>query len=235
MTKHRLTEPRPLEPGTWLLKMNDMRGNSDIYQTVAAGTRTELAHYVEQERVEPYTDGHWGKCFRKGGPLEWFNGAARYEPWEPQPTPHYPFVEAVEAVEAVEEGAPQSLNDLALANLRKALRVRIIEAPLRGYALYESALAWLDRLEKERDKLKIERDTLLWFNEQESADALRKLFAERDDAQKLIDRLTKNLATASRRYAELDGETSKRITKLEQTLKEINGAVDRMIDRESRG
>ncbi|MCK5020622.1 MAG: hypothetical protein KAS32_26620 [Candidatus Peribacteraceae bacterium] len=35
-----------------------------------------MTKYVESEKVEPYQDGQWRKCFRQGGPLEWYN-----DPW----------------------------------------------------------------------------------------------------------------------------------------------------------
>lgn len=38
-----------------------------------AFTREELVTFLATEKVEPYKDGMWSKCFKKGGPLEWFN------------------------------------------------------------------------------------------------------------------------------------------------------------------
>lgn len=75
-----------LVSGDWLLMLNDMRSCRIEILTVAmtAQTKAELVEFVESERVEPYTDGNWGKRFRQGGPLEWFNdlepfsGSARY-------------------------------------------------------------------------------------------------------------------------------------------------------------
>jgi len=46
-----------------------------------AETKEALKAFIEREKVEGYSDGEaensfnrkWGKSFRKGGPLEWFN------------------------------------------------------------------------------------------------------------------------------------------------------------------
>lgn len=57
------------------LVLNPMTANAERSNYVArADTKEALERFVESERVEPYMDGPWGKCFRKGGPLEWFNG-----------------------------------------------------------------------------------------------------------------------------------------------------------------
>jgi len=68
----------------YILFLNDMRCNTEQNSPVArAETIEELARFVESERVEPYKENmgsifHEGehtysKCFRKFGPLEWFN------------------------------------------------------------------------------------------------------------------------------------------------------------------
>lgn len=57
------------------LMLNDMRASKiEIKHIVAVSElRSELEHLVASETVEPYSDGNWGKSFRRGGPLEWCN------------------------------------------------------------------------------------------------------------------------------------------------------------------
>lgn len=58
----------------YVLMLNDMRSsNIENLVAVKVGTREELVAFHEGERVERYVDGRWGKTFRQGGPLEWFN------------------------------------------------------------------------------------------------------------------------------------------------------------------
>ncbi len=74
----------------WVLMLNDMRSSkAEILEAVAkAETKEQLEAFIERERVEPYSDPienpredtayaafpkSWGKTFRKGGPLEWYN------------------------------------------------------------------------------------------------------------------------------------------------------------------
>ncbi len=59
----------------WVLRLNDMRDDhfEDLRPAFRADTREELVALVERERVPGYRDGRWGKNFRAGGPLEWFN------------------------------------------------------------------------------------------------------------------------------------------------------------------
>jgi hypothetical protein len=59
----------------WILQLNDMRmPKVEMMDAVArADTKEELLSLLEREKVEPYSDDRWGKVFRKGGPLEWFN------------------------------------------------------------------------------------------------------------------------------------------------------------------
>lgn len=59
----------------WILQLNDMRSPKiEILTTVCrAETREELEALIARERVEFYRDGPWGKQFRRGGILEWFN------------------------------------------------------------------------------------------------------------------------------------------------------------------
>lgn len=69
-------KPAPPSGDPWVLLLNDMRSPKVEIQTavVKAETREELEVFLQSERVEPYrTDDRWGKCFRQGGPLEWFN------------------------------------------------------------------------------------------------------------------------------------------------------------------
>jgi hypothetical protein len=63
----------------WILQLNDMRmPKVEMMTPVArADSREEIIALLERERVESYRDGQWGKSFRKGGPLEWFN-----PPWD---------------------------------------------------------------------------------------------------------------------------------------------------------
>jgi len=63
----------------WILNMNDMRSAHVEEKSPAfkAETRQQLIDFMARERVESYRDGKWGKVFRVGGPLEWFN-----EPYE---------------------------------------------------------------------------------------------------------------------------------------------------------
>lgn len=59
----------------WILQLNDMRAAKVEIPTLVAkaDTREALVSFVGRQRVEPYRDGPWGKCFRQGGPLEWYN------------------------------------------------------------------------------------------------------------------------------------------------------------------
>ena len=59
----------------WVLKLNDMRfPKIEMFETVAKAERPEkLQAWMVLEKVADYRDGQWGKAFRKGGPLEWYN------------------------------------------------------------------------------------------------------------------------------------------------------------------
>jgi hypothetical protein len=59
----------------WVLFLNDMRfPKYEMLTPVArADTKEDLVAYLDRERVEKYVDGRWGKTFRRGGPLEWYN------------------------------------------------------------------------------------------------------------------------------------------------------------------
>jgi hypothetical protein len=62
----------------WILRLNDMRDDhfESLRPAFRAETREALVALVERETVPGgYTthDGRWGKTFRAGGPLEWYN------------------------------------------------------------------------------------------------------------------------------------------------------------------
>ena len=59
----------------FVLKLNDMRSPQiEMLKNVArAETEEELLEFVKREKVEVYADDSWGKHYRKGGPLEWYN------------------------------------------------------------------------------------------------------------------------------------------------------------------
>jgi hypothetical protein len=60
----------------WVLQLNDMRaGNIERGDCffARADSKEALERLYNEEKVEPYTDGGWGKTFRQGGPLEWAN------------------------------------------------------------------------------------------------------------------------------------------------------------------
>lgn len=63
----------------WILRLNDMRSPKiEMLTTVCRSDSFEaLADLLVREKVEHYMDDRWGKVFRRGGPLEWFN-----EPFE---------------------------------------------------------------------------------------------------------------------------------------------------------
>jgi len=63
----------------YVLRLNDMRMGKIEHAALVckAATPEELIQFLNEEKVEPYIDEResrrWGKSFRKGGPLEWFN------------------------------------------------------------------------------------------------------------------------------------------------------------------
>lgn len=61
----------------FILQLNDMRMSQ--VQILTPVMRSEsgpaLKAFIEDEKVERYTDGQWGKIFKKDGPLEWYNPA----------------------------------------------------------------------------------------------------------------------------------------------------------------
>lgn len=70
----------------WVLLLNDMRAPKVeiLSPVVRADTREALEAFLKREEVEAYTDGRWGKVYRKGGPLEWFN-----RPWDFEANRHF--------------------------------------------------------------------------------------------------------------------------------------------------
>ena len=83
----------------WVLYLNDMRSsNIEILVPVArASTKEDLKAFVARNEVTPYDDGGWGKIFRQGGPLEWFN-----RPYDFHEDRHFQDVEA--HLERIREG-----------------------------------------------------------------------------------------------------------------------------------
>jgi hypothetical protein len=68
----------------FVLQLNPMRSNAENVVPVArAETREVLLDFLRREAVESYiSDNQWRKCFRQGGPLEWFNDPGPHmEPW----------------------------------------------------------------------------------------------------------------------------------------------------------
>lgn len=59
----------------WILQLNDMRSPKIEINTIIfkAETKEELEDLLVHELVEPYQEDKWGKTYRKGGPLEWYN------------------------------------------------------------------------------------------------------------------------------------------------------------------
>ena len=72
----------------WMLSLNDMRHSKseELTNVAYAETKEELIDFLSREKVESYSiedgDKTWGKEYRQGGPLEWFN---------PPVTPNEPF------------------------------------------------------------------------------------------------------------------------------------------------
>lgn len=80
---------------TWVLQLNrvTMAHVEDLIPACRANSKEELKAFLEREKVEPYRDGQWGKNFRKGGPLEWFN-----PPWPHDEDRHFVEVNVAERV-----------------------------------------------------------------------------------------------------------------------------------------
>jgi hypothetical protein len=62
----------------YALLLNDMREpNIENIQVVrTAPTTEELAAWYAEQMTERWADGRWGKQFRAGSDLEWFNPAS---------------------------------------------------------------------------------------------------------------------------------------------------------------
>lgn len=58
----------------FVLMLNDMRSHKIEILSIAAvaDSKEALGELMERE-TDPHMDGRWGKKFRAGGPLEWFN------------------------------------------------------------------------------------------------------------------------------------------------------------------
>jgi hypothetical protein len=81
----------------YFLYLNDMRSsNIETLTPVAKGSSVEaLKAYVESEKVPYYEDGRFGKGFRQGGRLEWFNypsASFEHQHYRHDPHIHLPFV-----------------------------------------------------------------------------------------------------------------------------------------------
>lgn len=59
----------------WVMLLNDMRSPNieRLTPVCRAETKEMLMDFLTRESVPGYRDGQWGKSFRQGGPLEWFN------------------------------------------------------------------------------------------------------------------------------------------------------------------
>ena len=69
----------------WILMLNNMQDQTENRTPIArAETKEQLVNFVNNQKVDVYMDvGHnmfngnpdhqYRKCFRKDGPLEWFN------------------------------------------------------------------------------------------------------------------------------------------------------------------
>lgn len=70
----------------WVLFLNDMRSSNieNLQPVCRAETRSALDALLQREAVPGYRDGQWGKSFRQGGPLEWFN-----PPWSGDERQHF--------------------------------------------------------------------------------------------------------------------------------------------------
>lgn len=58
----------------YALVLNPMTARTETVEMICWCEQKEpLEQLLERERVETYRDNTWNKCFRKDGPLEWFN------------------------------------------------------------------------------------------------------------------------------------------------------------------
>lgn len=134
--------PNP-NPVWWVLRLNDMRSsNIEILTAVLrAKTKGELVEFVESQRVAEYHEpqevpqtmaarmarpsqvrGPWQKCFRKGGPLEWYNA-----PYRSDEDLHF-F--AVEALDAIIERQIAHVREQMTKQLTDDYQKRILDVPM---------------------------------------------------------------------------------------------------------
>jgi|GEM_PF-6461694 len=94
----------------FILQLNDMRSSNieNLCPVARAETAQELERFMEDEIVEAYRDGGWGKQYREGGPLEWYN-------------PPYSFDQNIVDVGSADEWA---------ANARREFEERIMAIPV---------------------------------------------------------------------------------------------------------
>lgn len=59
----------------WVLQLNDMRSPKVEILTIVctADSKEALEKLLQDNKVDNYRDGHWGKSYKQGSPLEWFN------------------------------------------------------------------------------------------------------------------------------------------------------------------
>ena len=59
----------------YALVLNDMRESNveNIHAVKISTNKQELVDWYNAQKVEPYHDGRWGKTFKQGSELEWFN------------------------------------------------------------------------------------------------------------------------------------------------------------------
>lgn len=58
----------------WVLYMNKITAPAGTVDLVCtAKSEVELVDFIAREKVAPYDSNQYRKCFREGGPLEWFN------------------------------------------------------------------------------------------------------------------------------------------------------------------
>lgn len=59
----------------YALLLNDMRSSNieNISIVKISDTKQDLVEWYESLLSDPYSDGGWGKVFKKGSPLEWCN------------------------------------------------------------------------------------------------------------------------------------------------------------------
>lgn len=89
----------------FLLRLNPMTANAERNNVVARAETVEaLIAFVESERVEFYRDGGYGKCFRQGGPLEWYN--------PPDDNPWYPCFHDIGTLDEAIQDTVKSWNEM---------------------------------------------------------------------------------------------------------------------------